>query len=106
MKYSSISGYLSDTHRQDLLREAQQAALAAGAPAATETIRDRVLSMTANLLLVTGRRLNAYLCQKHHAQSAIASMTVCDTRYTDRHTGMALGLAYHDTHTNACKSTR
>lgn len=68
-----MNEYLANVHREDLLREARQAPLAAEATGATNGWWDRALRLTANVLLTSGHRLNARLCNRRLGRTAAAS---------------------------------
>ncbi len=63
MRPASITASLAETHRQDLLREAQRAALAAEADPITSGLGTAALLLTSDLLLAAGHRLRARIAQ-------------------------------------------
>jgi hypothetical protein len=65
--------YAANAHREDLLREARQAALAAEATDATGGWWDRAFRLAAYVLLWSGHRLNAYLCDRRLGRTTVAS---------------------------------
>lgn len=70
-----MSESLADAHRRELLREAQQAALAAEATAEASGIWTAALLVVADLLMAAGQRLRARLgrgqvAHAHHAHHA------------------------------------
>jgi hypothetical protein len=98
--------YLAELRRQDLLREAQQAALAAKATSADSSLSDRALQVAANLLADTGRRLQADLCRKRHGREPSAPpAAVCAVHHGSPHAVLGNGvpscLAHHGAHLGA-----
>ena len=67
-----LSTYLTEAHRQDLLREAQQAAQASEVASESGGIWNTVLLLVADLLLDAGQRLHKYLLRRRveHAYGA------------------------------------
>ncbi|HEX8033280.1 MAG TPA: hypothetical protein VF510_05510 [Ktedonobacterales bacterium] len=74
----TMSGYLAETHRQDLLREAERARLASEIPHESDGIWTAALMLVADLLLDAGQRLHKHLAHKRleHAYGATGSMGV------------------------------
>ena len=82
--------YLAAMHRRDVLREAQQARLAAEATAAAGGMWSAMLLRVAELLLYAGRRLRAYAAQRAMARA-----------YTAPPCTVAAGGHYHHVHHHA-----
>lgn len=83
MRPVSLSTYLADAHRHDLLCEARQAALAAEATSKTGGIWSAALLVGANQLLRVGHQLRAHVSHKrlaraHGTPCGVASMCHCD----------------------------
>jgi hypothetical protein len=78
----TMSDYLTETHRQDLLREAQRARLAGEIPHESGGIWTAALLIVADLLLDAGQRLHKHLAHKRleHAYAAPGNIGVmcCD----------------------------
>jgi hypothetical protein len=59
MRPTSLTAYLAEAHRQELFREAQQAALAAEADPVASYLGTTALLLASDLLLAAGHRLRA-----------------------------------------------
>ena len=82
MRPETISAYHAEAHRQDLLREARQAALVAEARPHTGGMWRPVLLLASDLLLAAGNRLSPRLAERpmvhvHRVASCDITVVCC-----------------------------